>query len=521
MGKILFIAVDPADADCFNRMCMYEERDLLYTAAMLKEKGHDVLVYENDIKDVDFKALDEFNPDIICLSIHTDLKIIEWAKSQKALVTCCANGFTSSDYAREYMQEDTYIDFIFTHYMPFHGWAELLDNIDAGKGFENIKGIMYRQGNEIKENKGSYEFDVNNLKTCYPIIKGAPAALVTTSVGCTGKCTFCSHYVYYNGWHGRRIDDVISDIRHYTDDIKEDEIALIRFADEAMDQPDKELKRLKELCEGIIGLGKQIYYTANFRPNFSGRATPEIMELLVKSGLYSVFVGVESGCQADLNLFKKQCTVEEARETVKLFRRYGISVDIGFIMFHPFSTLESISQNIDLLEDLGLAGFEEIVSYYRYDCGPRLAEGATVYKDHGVNNWLFKDTAAGNVFLFMYWYLETLKKPIERYEKALERLGGHYSCMQFCFRNDYMDDYIYALDIIQKIEAVRHTVSMYLCRWARKLIEISRAGFDGDKAVEASVQLINEEIINGAAEYIERINKESDEYIDRIAKQAV
>ena len=81
MGKILFIAVDPADADCLTA-CACEARTYIHSCNA-ERKGHDVLVYENDIKDVDFKALDEFNPDIICLSIHTDLKIIEWAKSQK------------------------------------------------------------------------------------------------------------------------------------------------------------------------------------------------------------------------------------------------------------------------------------------------------------------------------------------------------------------------------------------------------------------------------------------------------
>ena len=55
-------------------------------------------------------------------SIHTDLKISQNGQSLKKLCyLLCKYLLLLTDYAREYMQEDTYIDFIFTHYMPFHG----------------------------------------------------------------------------------------------------------------------------------------------------------------------------------------------------------------------------------------------------------------------------------------------------------------------------------------------------------------------------------------------------------------
>lgn len=505
--KVLFIAVNPDQDDIVTSLkvfCIYEERDVLYVSALLKEHGHEVMLCDKDIEEVDYKALDGFNPDIIVLPYYVHPKMVEWAKSKRpgALVTLGIGGMHSFDRAIDWLKKVEHYDFCLVGRDPYAAWLPLLDSLEAGQGFKGVKGIVYRQGNDIKKNPGSYPFDINQFKTSDIVCKDKPA-IIATSMNCWGGCSFCS---MNKGWKARKVDDVIDEIRNLINN----GVNTVRFADETFEPPDKGLKRLKELCRGIMGLEKAIYYRVNFRPDFSKKATDEVMELLLGSGLTGVYIGVESGNQYDLDLYKKRCTIQDIKNTIKLFNDYAVHIEIGFIMFNPFSTLEGISQNIDLLESIGMADFRSVTTLYQGNDNGLFKEvkKAGLY-DKRTGQWAFKDIKAGAVFEMMQLYLNTLKPEIIRYEKALKAMDIHYRLMHYYNRKQLDDDCSIKADEIRQIESVAHAMSMYICGWVRELIQITKEGFDFEKAVGISSQLINKSIIDTATDYIERMNKKA------------
>lgn len=507
--RILFLAVDPEGAGTFERMKIYERRDIGYIAAMLTNKNHNVLVYDKDIKNVDFSELDDFNPDVICLPQQTDLKIIEWVKSKKpgALIGWNTGIITDSKLAKLYMERDNLVDFTPIGGEVFNTWVDLVQGLELGEGLKNVNGIVYREGKEIIENGGIYDFDIKELRTS-DWSSTNENVYITTSLGCIGNCSFCSEKLMHKKWKGRDVDSVIKEIEYFTDNGK----SKFVFSDAEIEAPDVKLKKLEQLCLEIIKLDRLIYYQANFRPDFSRKATPQIMFLLSMSGLYRAFIGVESGCQDDLDIFNKKCTVQEAKNTVKLFEKNGIYTRIGFIMFQPFSTIESLTQNIDMLEELGKASFESIFSFYRDQIGCKLhnrIEEAGLY-DNNDRRYRFKESSIYPIYNHIKLYFDSLKPAIDKYQSASDWEDWYHYAAEAFKRTGRDEQYESVKTYLDRMGAIKKSMSVNLCNWFRKLLEIAREGFNTEKAIGISCSLLNECLITETAKYLEREREKLD-----------
>ncbi len=94
---------------------------------------------------------------------------------------------------------------------------------------------------------------------------------------------------------------------------------------------------------------------AFFRPDFARRVKPDLVELLYQSGLMGALIGIESHDKNSLKIYNKKTSPSDNTMVIDLFRSHNIHVDIGFIMFHPFSQFEGLHENIDFLEKQGFA----------------------------------------------------------------------------------------------------------------------------------------------------------------------
>ena len=71
---------------------------------------------------------------------------------------------------------------------------------------------------------------------------------------------------------------------------------------------------------------------------------------LAEYGLSGVYLGIESGVQRILDLFKKNTTVEKNLKAIETIAQLGLVCDIGFIMFCPTITLDEVEANLFFLK---------------------------------------------------------------------------------------------------------------------------------------------------------------------------
>lgn len=101
----------------------------------------------------------------------------------------------------------------------------------------------------------------------------------------------------------------------------------------------------------MLARGLQIRFGISCRADNVDRA---LFERLKKAGLRTVFIGVESGVQRQLDDYQKGITVEQNRAAIKVLQGLGLKVDAGFILFDPYLSLEEAEENLRFLRDTQL-----------------------------------------------------------------------------------------------------------------------------------------------------------------------
>jgi len=235
---------------------------------------------------------------------------------------------------------------------------ELAQHISQNRATDEI----HIQGLASRNNQGNVVFSPRPLvqdldQLPYPdrqdidlYKKKGIATYIQGSRGCYGHCTFCYLNLFYgqaNLWRGRSAKNIFDEIlKLHT----EHSIENFYFSDANFFGPGKPGKeRAVTLAELILA------HDLNIRFGFECRANDfeeYSLSRLVMAGLTNVFLGLESGDPASLKRFKKHTTVDENKQAIQLLRDYGIEPTFGFIMFEPNSTLESVRNNFEFLQEV-------------------------------------------------------------------------------------------------------------------------------------------------------------------------
>ncbi len=192
-----------------------------------------------------------------------------------------------------------------------------------------------------------------NYIPAYFSVKRTPAILLMTTRGCPGRCTFCTNVI-----HGRKIrqfpmDDLFELIHIFTEKygIKELQIFDDTFT--------VNKKRVMEFCERLILEKINVTWSCLARVN---GITPEMLDLMKRSGCWQICYGIESGDEAMLKKIKKDISLDQVRKTLDMTKQAGISSKGFFIIGYPEETRESLQTTIDLalslpIDDLAMTIF--------------------------------------------------------------------------------------------------------------------------------------------------------------------
>lgn len=173
---------------------------------------------------------------------------------------------------------------------------------------------------------------------------------------CTGNCSFCTER--HGKVHYKDISQIIEEIKHVHINYG---VNKIFFSDDNIFDPNDERgkKHVRELCLELLKLKDEFNFKMVYQcyiKAISLRDIPEdneLLRLMKKVGFVEVFVGVESACQEDLNLYNKHTTVKDNYTIIKMLKRHGLFPILGFIAFNPYTTLNKMRENFEFLCGVG------------------------------------------------------------------------------------------------------------------------------------------------------------------------
>ncbi len=285
---------------------------------------------------------------------------------------CNAHVSIGGQYATFLFKELLSLQGLFDSVVRFEGeqtFVQLAKAIEEKKSLKGIKGLAFKLNGKIKENKlrplipdlDRMPFPARDTLPLVLQAGGLPA--ISSSRGCYNKCSYCSISSFYSIPSGklfrfRSAENVLSELQGLKQRFPG--INEVWFVDDNFVIPGKKgLRRTTKLCKGIKKLGLQfdIYLRAS-------DVNEKLMRLLKQSGLQSIFIGAEAANDFTLqHLFNKNISTKQTLQAIRLCNRMKISVDPGFIMFHPWTTMQEVEQNIRFLEATQQYTLYGIVSY--------------------------------------------------------------------------------------------------------------------------------------------------------------
>lgn len=237
--------------------------------------------------------------------------------------------------------------------------VELTTNIINGEDWRSVDGIAWRDGDEIVVNPSRpLVEDLNTLPwPARDVLAARPNVyeqlVASASRGCPRSCSFCSIAAFYRSfkgcvWRHRWLEDVFDEI---------DAARLIApfkhvlLVDDTFIGPGKiGREQAFEFAETLARRRKDYLLGSSCRAD---QIDEGLFRELKKAGLGFVFLGIESGNQETLDLFNKKSTVEINRKALAVLDKLEIPVEIGFIMFNPYTSFLHIRSDLDFLLQTG------------------------------------------------------------------------------------------------------------------------------------------------------------------------
>ena len=184
---------------------------------------------------------------------------------------------------------------------------------------------------------------------------------IAASRGCFGACSFCSTHRYC-GCSRRRVRDAASLERELTERLTRRGIRSLYFIDPTfIGRGDAERARALEIGRMVEGHGLSFGFETRVDTIDEG-----VLAKLAANGATSVFLGIESGCDAVLERIGKRISTAQIRRGVRIIRECGMKLNLGFIMFEPDTTLGELEENYAFLEEQGLLGEHELTANLLY-----------------------------------------------------------------------------------------------------------------------------------------------------------
>ena len=257
--------------------------------------------------------------------------------------------------------------------------AELVSALDAGRGFEAVRGLVWRRGDEVVRNPPRPFEDVNGFPPAdfglvdlerYFRFRGVRRLDYCSSQGCPFQCSFCADpMVYRQRWSGLRPERVVAEIAGH---VRRHRLTEVFFND---DNFFTDLRRTEAICRGLLARDVRIRWFGTGRADLLRRLTDAQLALLRESGCYKVNVGAESGSPELLRQIKKGTLVEEVLETAEKLHRFGIGARFSFIAGfpqEPAGSLDETYRAVKALREID-GEFETPIYFYAPYPGTELA----------------------------------------------------------------------------------------------------------------------------------------------------
>lgn len=368
----------------YNR---YFPLGLVFLGTVLREAGHEVVVYDADCNrdstDVDYSRLPErypsyvaglntpghaawddlrsvlraWQPELVGLSGFTPkfgaaARVAEISKADDPDRPVIIGGPHATLCPEEILHISPHIDAA----VIGEGEATILELCKhfgghRGKPPDAVAGVAFRANGSIArtpERRRTRTLDEFPLPARELLLGQATytpedMGLLMTSRGCPFACAYCAITVWGRRMAYRSVENVVTEMRRVKARygtrqfaFKDDTFTLNR-------------RRVVELCERLIAERLDVNWDCNTRVNL---VDEPLLRLMRRAGCNEIKFGIESGSDRVLGILDKGITRDDARRMARLMRKVGLLWSGYFMMGLPGETAADVRQTLDFMYEL-------------------------------------------------------------------------------------------------------------------------------------------------------------------------
>lgn len=360
----------------------------VYLAGELRKAGYEVDYYDamahwHDWQEIE-KRIADFKPDMVATTAYTAsvvhaVRLLELAKKVDGkIITALGNVHATFCYDELFSEANSPIDYI------IRGEGEktlpmLLDCLNAGDDPGKVQGLAFvRDGKITATEPAALIADLDSLSPAWDLVewpiysyypkKDSTLAIVSSSRGCRMHCSFCSQQLFWQRtWRGRRPENFVSELEMLRDRFG---VNVVMLADEI---PTRDSGRWEKILDILIE--RQIGVKLLMETRVDDILRDErLLGKYNRAGVEHIYVGVEAGNQAVLDLFKKGTRTEQAKRAIDLINQADIVSETSFVLGMPEDTPESIASIVELAKhyDPDMAFFLAIAPWPYAELYPEL-----------------------------------------------------------------------------------------------------------------------------------------------------
>ncbi|MFC1906259.1 B12-binding domain-containing radical SAM protein [Chloroflexota bacterium] len=351
---------------------------IAYIAAVLKENGHYVKIYNadyyNDIEYLNQRQLFKNSPsyktilDDLTDPIWVDIRdnISSFKPDLIGITMLTANYRAAKNIGKIAKDIDSKIKIVVGGAHPTLDpegtFTEEFDYVVRGEGEltfleladgcpeEEIKGLSFKKNGRIIHNESRLFID--NLDSlpfpCRDSFLNDADTLnvgyITTGRGCTFACSYCaSPRLWQRKVRFRSVMNIINELEYIK---KTSNPPVIHFVDDAFTL---NMPRAKEICRQIINKQLNINWIADTRVDCLDE---ELVSLMKEAGCTRMKIGVESGSDRILEVIKKGINREKIRKGVEIIKTQGLPLTVYLMAGFPGETDADLEQTIEFAKEL-------------------------------------------------------------------------------------------------------------------------------------------------------------------------
>jgi len=219
-------------------------------------------------------------------------------------------------------------------------FAELLARLGAAAPTAGLAGTAWRGDEGVR--LGPPRERIADLDALTPVHEHFPYALLLTSRGCPGQCTFCASSTMW----GRRVS--FHGVRYVVDSIEQ---ALSRLPAPTMLIKDDTFtvrrRRALEICREIRRRGVRFLWSCDTRAD---AVDEELLREMRLAGCQRISLGVESADPAVLENIRKRITPEQVLRARERAARFGLRVRFFMMAGNRGETPEAFRRSVEFLQ---------------------------------------------------------------------------------------------------------------------------------------------------------------------------